>query len=149
MTLRSPHVLRTVFTAIVVVGFAASLVGCASVRLTPVAVSDVTSVAGTWTGVVYGSGHQPLAPPARSEPDYVTLTIRENGSYDIVSRQTIGASAGKGQIVISGGRLIMQGEKGRGVATLLSSPSGDHVMDIQATLSDNSILTAQLGPSRP
>ena len=108
-------------------------------RLTPVAVSDVTSVAGTWKGVVYESG---------SEPDYVTLTIREDGSYDIVSRQTIGASAGKGQIVISGGRLIMQGEKGRGVATLLSSPSGDHVMDIQATLSDNSILTAQLGPSR-
>jgi len=50
-------------------------------------VSDVKSVAGTWKGVVYESG---------SHPDYVTLTIREDGTYDIVSRQTIGASRGKG-----------------------------------------------------
>ena len=53
----------------------------------------------------------------------------------------------KGQIVISEGRLIIQGEKGAGVATVLSSPGGDRIMDIQATLNDNSILTAKLSPS--
>ncbi len=140
MTPRSVRALWTVFTATVVVGFAASLVGCASFGpLTPVAVSDVKSVAGTWEGVVYRSG---------SEPDYVTLTIREDGSYDVGSRQTIGASRGKGQIVIREGRLILQGEKGHGVGTLLSSSGGDRVMRIEATLSDNSLLTAELGPSR-
>jgi hypothetical protein len=102
-------------------------------------VSDVKSVAGTWKGVVYQSG---------SEPDYVTLTIREDGTYDIVSRQTIGASRGKGQIVIGEGRLIIEGEKGRGAGTVLSSPNGDRVMNIEATLSDNSVLTAELWPSR-
>lgn len=139
MTLSAARSLWTVFTSTVVIGFAASLVGCASAGpLTSVAVSDVKSVAGTWKGVVYQSG---------SEPDYVTLTIREDGSYDVVSRQTIGASRGKGQIVISEGRLILQGEKGRGVGTLLSSHGGDRVMNIQATLSDNSSLTAKLWPS--
>jgi hypothetical protein len=140
MTPSGARSLWNVFTATVVVGFAAALVGCASLGpLTPVAVSDVQSVAGTWKGVVYESG---------SEPDYVTLTIQEDGSYDIVSRQKFGTSRGKGQIVISDGRLIIQGEKGRGVGTLLSSPGGDRVMKIEATLSDNSILTAELWPSR-
>jgi hypothetical protein len=101
-------------------------------------VSDVKSVAGTWEGVVYQSG---------SEPDHITLTILEDGSYDVVSRQTYGTSRGKGRIVVSEGRLILQGEKGRGVGTLSSNPSGDRVMNIEATLSDNRLLTAKLWPS--
>ena len=138
MTPNSARSLWTIFTTIVVVGFAASLVGCASAGLRPVAVSDVKSVAGTWKGVVYLSG---------SEPDEVTLTIREDGSYDVVSRQPIGVSRGRGQITISEGRLIMRGERGHGVGRLLSSSGGDRVMSITATLSDNSTLTAELGPS--
>jgi hypothetical protein len=132
MTSSRARSLRTVFTATVVGGLAAALVGCASM---PIAVSDLKSVAGTWEGVVYQSG---------SEPDDITLTIREDGSYDIVSRHTIGTSRGKGQIVISEGRLIFQGEKGRGVGTLSSWPGGDRVMNIEGTLSDNSSLTAKL-----
>jgi hypothetical protein len=132
--------LWTVFTATVVVGLAASLVGCATLApLTPVAVSDVKSVAGTWGGTVYLSG---------SEPDDITLTIREDGSYDIVSRYAIGTSRGQGQMVISEGRLIFQGEKGRGVGTLSSNPGGDRVLNVEGTLSDNSILTAKLWPRR-
>jgi hypothetical protein len=140
MTVSRARSLWTVLTATVIVGFAASLVGCASVGpVTPVAVSDVKSVAGTWKGTVYRSG---------SEPDYVVLTIREDGSYDVVSAQTRGTSRGKGKIVVSDGRLLIEGEKGRGVGTLLRNPAGDLVMDIEATLSDNSILTAKLWPSR-
>jgi hypothetical protein len=139
MTPRVTRSLWTAFTA-TVVGFTALLVGCASLGpLTPVPVSEVKSVAGTWKGVVYESS---------SEPDYITLTIQEDGSYEVMSRKTIGASRGKGQIVIREGRLILQGQKGRGVGTLLSSANGDRVMRIEATLSDNSILTAELGPSR-
>lgn len=139
MTPRVTRSLWTAFTA-TVVGFTALLVGCASLgALTPVHVSEVKSVAGTWKGVVYESS---------SEPDYITLTIQEDGSYEIVSRQTIGASRGKGQIVIREGRLILQGQKGRGVGTLLSSADGNRIMRIEATLSDNSTLTAELGPSR-
>jgi hypothetical protein len=135
MTPSRAQSLWTVFTAAVVVAFAASLVGCA---LTPVAVSDIKSVAGTWKGTVY---------PSSQEPDNITLTIREDGSYEIASRYTVGASRGQGQIVISEGRLILKGVKGSGVATVLSGPGGDRVMNIEATLSDNSTLTAKLWPS--
>src|SRR5262245_47341045 len=130
MTLRGARSLWTVLTATVVVGFAASLLGCASAGpLTPVAVSDLKSVAGTWKGVVYRYG---------VEPDYVELTIREDGSYDVVARQTIGASRGAGKITVSEGRLLIQGPRGHGVGTLLTSPTGDRVMSIEATLADNS-----------
>jgi hypothetical protein len=140
MTPSAARSLWTAFTVTVVVGFAASLIGCASAGpLTPVEVSDIKSVTGTWKGIVYRS---------RFEPDHVELTIREDGSYDVVSRQTIGTSRGKGNIVISEGRLIIQGERGHGVGMVLSSPSGYRVMNIQAALSDNSILTAELYPSR-
>jgi hypothetical protein len=138
MTPGGTRSLWTTLAATVVVGFAASLIGCASAGpLTPVVVSDVKSVAGTWTGVVYKSD---------SEPEYVALIIEENGSYHVESRQALGPTRGKGTIVISRGRLIFQGEKGHGVGTVLRSPSGDRIMDVQATLSDHSILTAKLSP---
>ena len=103
--------LWSIVTVTVVIGFAASLPGCASIGpIAPVVVSDLKSVAGTWQGVVYEPG---------SEPDYVELTIREDGSYDLVSRQPIGESRGRGKIVLSGGRLIIEGERGRGVGMLM------------------------------
>ena len=105
MTSSGTRSLWAIITMTVVIGFVASLPGCASVGpIAPVVVSDVKSVAGTWQGVVYGPG---------SEPDYVELTIRDDGSYDLVSRQAIGESRGRGKIVLSGGRLIMEGERGR------------------------------------
>jgi len=138
MTSNRARSLWTALTATVIAGFAASLIGCASVGpVTPVAVSDVKSVAGTWKGIVYQSG---------SEPDQVVLTIREDGSYDVVSAQPRGTSRGKGKIVVSDGRLLMEGEKGRGLGTLLKNPAGDLVLSVEATLSDNSILTAKLWP---
>ncbi len=131
--------LWTALTATVIIGFAASLLGCASAGpVTPVVVSDVKSVAGTWKGIVYRSGF---------EPEQVVLTIREDGSYDIVAAQQLGTSRGKGTMVVSNGRLVIEGERGRGVATLLKNPAGDRVMSVEATLSDNSILTAKLWPS--
>jgi len=116
----------------------ATLVGCASLGpITPVAVSDIKAVAGTWKGVVY----------RRSvfEPDNVTLMIREDGSYDVVSAQEpIGVSRGKGKIVIDEGRLIFEGVNGRGVGTVLRDPAGNLMMEVHATMSDNSTLSAKL-----
>jgi hypothetical protein len=139
MTPSGTRSLWTTLAATLVVGFTASLIGCASAGpLTPVVVSDVKSVAGSWTGVVYKSG---------SEPAYVALTIEEDGSYRVESRRVLGPTQGKGTVETSGGRLIFHGENGRGVGTVLRSPNGARVMDVQATLSDNSILTAKLSPS--
>jgi hypothetical protein len=138
-----PSGLRSFWTGLTVtalIGFAVSLIGCASAGpVTPVAVSDIKSVAGTWKGTVYQSG---------VAPDYVALTIREDGTYDVASVQTNGTSRGKGKIVVSGGRLLLEGERGRGVGTLLKNPAGDLVMTIEATLSDDSTLSAKLWPSK-
>jgi len=58
----------------VAVVLAASLVGCVSIGpVSPVEVSDVKSLAGTWKGVVYGYGGA-----ARTDVD---MTIQEDGSY--------------------------------------------------------------------
>jgi hypothetical protein len=124
----------------IMVGLAATLAGCASVGpVTEVSVPDVKSVTGTWQGIVYRSG---------VEPEHVMLTIREDGTYDVVSADKVGASRGSGKVVISGGRLVIEGERGRGVGTLLRNPAGDLVMNVDATLSDNSTLSAKLWPSR-
>jgi hypothetical protein len=140
MTARGARVLWAVVTATALIGFAALLVGCASLGpVRPVAVSNLGSVAGTWKGVVYGPG---------SEPEYVELTIGEDGSYDVVSRQEIGESRGNGKVVLRDGRLLLEGPKGHGVGIVVTNAAGDRVMNIEATLSDNSTLSAELSRSR-
>ncbi len=59
-----------------------------------------------------------------------------------------GTSTGTGKIVVSEGRLLVEGRRGRGTGTLLRNPAGDLVLNVEMTLNDNSILTAKLWPSR-
>jgi hypothetical protein len=140
---RSPRtsVAPTVLAITVIVGFALSVVGCAHLGpVTPVSVSDVKSVSGTWAGIVYLPG---------SERHDVTLTIGDDGTYDVVEKKNVGASRGSGQILIRDGRLVLLGERGlRGVGTVLRNPAGDILMKIDATLSDNSNLSAELWRTR-
>jgi hypothetical protein len=86
MTTGGARSLWTVLAVTVFVGFIASLTGCARLGpVIPVTVSDVESVAGTWEGRVWrGSDFQ---------PDHVTLTIQESGSFDIVSAERGGFSS--------------------------------------------------------
>ena len=140
MTPSSRRLVCRVLAVTVIVGFSVSLVGCAGIGpVTPVAVSDVKSLSGTWEGIVYLPG---------SERDDITLTVRDDGSYDVVSKRGLAVSSGRGHIVISDGRLVIEGERGRGVGTVLRSPAGDLLMKIEATLSDNSHLSAELWRTR-
>ena len=123
-----------------IVGLWVPLAGCASLGpVTSVAISDVQSVSGTWKGIVYLPG---------SERNDITVTIRDDGSYDAVSVKQLGVSRGKGRIVIHDGRLIIEGEKGRGTGTVLRNAAGDLVMKVEMTLSDNSNLSAELARAR-
>jgi hypothetical protein len=131
--------------ALLFVGFAVSLVGCASLGpVKPVAVSDIKSVAGQWSGKMYGLR-------ADATPHEVELTIREDGTYHLELHETIAAAGhGRGKIVIREGRLIMQGEgdSSHGVGTLHMGSDGRRALSIEATLSDNSLVSAQLTPRR-
>jgi hypothetical protein len=140
MTASGRRVVGRVVAFAVTVGFSVSLVGCASIGpVTPVAVSDVKSLSGTWEGTVYLPG---------SERDDVTLTIRDDGSYVVVSKRALGVSSGTGRMVISDGRLVIDGERGRGVGTVLRNPAGDVLMKVDMTLSDNRNLSAELWRTR-
>ncbi len=52
------------------------------------------------------------------------------------------------KIVVSDGRLLVDGRRGRGAGTLLRNSAGDLVLNIDMTLDDNSTLTTKLWPSR-
>ena len=140
MTRAGLRSLGAVLTALVV-GFAVTLVGCASFGpITPVAVSDIKEVTGIWKGIVYTK--------SESEPNYVTLTIREDGSYDVQSTQElVGSTRGRGKIKVSEGRLIIEGDRGHGVGRVLRDSAGSLTMEVDATLSDNSTLSAKLSRS--
>jgi hypothetical protein len=140
MTPNSRRLILRMLVVTVIVGSSVSLVGCASIGpVTPVAVSDVKSLSGTWEGTVYLPG---------SERDDVTLTIRDDGSYDVVSKRGVGASTGRGHIVVGDGRLVIEGERGRGAATVLRNAAGNVLMKVDMTLSDNRNLSAQLWRTR-
>jgi hypothetical protein len=122
------------------VAFAASLLGCASYGpATRVAVQDLKSLIGTWKGTVYRSSFA---------PDSVTLTIHDDGSFEVVSVLPSGTSTGTGKIVVSDGRLLVEGKRGRGTGTLQRNPAGGLVLNVEMTLNDNSTLTAKLWPNR-
>jgi hypothetical protein len=129
-----------VLAVIVIVGLSVSLAGCAGIGpVTPLPVSDIKSVSGTWEGTVYLPG---------SERDDVTLTIRDDGSYDVVSKTNLAVTSGKGHIVISDGCLVIEGERGRGAGRVVRNPAGHVLMKVEMTLSDNSNLWAELWRTR-
>jgi hypothetical protein len=144
MTRSGRRSVRSVVAITVIVGVASSLVGCANLGpVTPVAVADINSVTGTWEGIVY----LPRSEPG-SERNDVTLTIGDDGSFEVVSKKMLGASRGTGRIVISDGRLVFEGARGlHGVGTVLRNPAGDVLMTIEGTLADNSHLSATLWPT--
>jgi hypothetical protein len=110
--------------------------GCASFGpVRPVAISDVKAVSGTWEGIVYLSA---------SQRDEIILTVQEDGSYNVVSKTSFGVSSGRGHIVVSDGRILIQDDRGRGAATAFQTPDGDLLIKVDITLSDNSNLSAKL-----
>ena len=140
MTPTGRRLVYRILAVTVIVGSSLSLVGCASIGpVTPIAISDIKSLSGTWEGTVYLPG---------SERNDITVTIRDDGSYDAVSKKPVGVSRGKGRIVIIDGRLIIEGQRGRGAGTVLRNSAGDLLMKVEMTLSDNSHLSAELTRTR-
>src|SRR4030095_10648858 len=89
--------LAAVLASTVAVAFAASLLGCARHgRATPRALGGLKSLAGTGKGTVYRSSFA---------PDSVTLTIHDDGSFDVVSVLPGGTSTGTRKIVGRDGPL--------------------------------------------
>jgi hypothetical protein len=130
----------------VLVGGISGVLGCAPVEplppppSTPVSVSTLKSVAGTWAGVLY------TEPPSEQD-DWATLTIYEDGSYDFVSVRTIGILHAKGTLKLSGGKLRTETERGSGVVTLYEK-GGRRMLKLEGAAKDGMHYSADLDQTK-
>jgi hypothetical protein len=121
--------------------------GCASAggsaTPTPVAVSGVESVAGTWAGLLTIAG-------GRDREDYVEVAVDGNGTYRASAARTIGLLDTQGTVTASGGRLIIKGASGgQGTAVLYSQPPPEQrLLVINGIAADGRAYTLRLRPQR-
>ena len=108
---------------VLAIGIVASLAGCASGGSSAaVPVTDVKSLAGKWGGVAQG--------PGSSQQDYVEMSIREDGTYDVTTSRTIGRYAGNGRVTLRDGQLTFEGANSTGVGSLMTGSGGEKVLQV-------------------
>jgi hypothetical protein len=113
--------------------------GAAAAVGEPVAVTDVKSVAGRWSGLMD-------LPGGGRDAQYLEVRVLEDGTYRATSARTIGVMDAQGTIVVRDGRLILQGNSGaRGTATLFAS-EGQPTLMIDVTGANQNRTTARLRP---
>lgn len=128
-----------------VVLVAAALVACADVRpseplpATFVPISDITTLAGKWEGLLRGMAQRSL----QSQRDWVKLTIKEDGTYKFVSYRTIGVFSGSGTLKLGNGKVISESERGSATYTLYKR-GGQHVLKVEGTTKSGRRLSAEL-----
>jgi hypothetical protein len=133
----------TALGLLLVLGLARCGSSGATTQTAPVAVTDVSSVAGKWVGLLSITG-------SRDREDYVEVTVDANGAYRASSARTIGVLDTKGTVTASGGRLVIKGDSGgQGTATLYTQPPPDErMLIVNGTASDGRAYTLRLRPQR-
>jgi hypothetical protein len=121
-------------------------IGCAPVEplppppSTPVSISAFTSAAGKWSGILKST-------PRLKGDDWMTLTIREDGSYEFVSVRTIGIFQGQGTCTLIDGKLKTETERGWAIATLYED-RGRRMLKIAGATKDGVQYSADLAPTK-
>jgi hypothetical protein len=121
-------------------------IGCAPVEplppppSTPVSVSAFKSAAGKWAGIL-------KATPRLKRDDWVTLTIRDDGSYDFLSVRTIGIFQGQGTFMLIDGKLKAETERGSTIATLYED-GGRRMLKVEWATKDGVQYSADLAPTK-
>ena len=125
---------------------ALTVAGCAEMSqsppsLSPVAITDIGSVAGKWAGPVKG------LPSRRDQDDWVDVVIGPDGTYDFGIYRTIGVFGGKGKFTVQDGKLALRGDRGTGTLSLFAG-GGKRVLRGDAVLADGTKLNIELTPAR-
>jgi len=121
------------------------LAGCASSGAAttggPVAITDVASIAGKWVGLLEIAG-------SRDREDYVEVTIAGDGTYRAASARTIGIMDARGTVSVSGGKLLIQGERGgKGIGTLFTQTGQPpRLLQVNGTAGDGRPYIVRLRP---
>jgi len=130
----------------VLVGGVTGFIGCAPIESpppppsTPVSMSTFKSAAGKWAGIL-------KATPRLKVDDWVTLTVRDDGSYDFVSARTIGIFRGQGAFTLIDGTLRTETERGWGMATLYEE-GGRRMLKVEGATKDGVQYSADLAPTK-
>ena len=104
---------------------------------TAVAISDIKSVAGRWSGILYGR------PGGQRGQDWVELALHEDGTYTLASARTIGVLNGSGSLRLADGRLIAEGENARVTMTRYQRGS-KQFLRVEGTMASGQPLRADL-----
>ena len=140
------HQPTIVFVMLALVASAVILVPAdpfAAERSRPAAVSipDIKSVAGRWSGILYGR------PGGERARDWVELALQEDGTYTFASTRTYGVFSGSGTVGLADGRLIAEGETARVTFTLYQG-GGKRFLRAEGTMASGQPLRADLYPAR-
>jgi hypothetical protein len=131
--------LALIASAIIVVP--AGLFAAERSRPAAVSIPDIKSVAGRWSGILYGR------PGGTRGRDWVELALQEDGTYTLASARTIGVFSGSGTVSLADGRLIAEGEKTRVTFTLFQG-GGKRFLRAEGTMASGEPLRADLYPAR-
>ena len=138
--------MRLPLARLLVATLALTVAGCAEMSqsppaLSPVAITNIGSVAGKWAGPVTGLATR------RDEGDWVNVVIGPDGTYDFGIYRTIGVFGGKGTLTIQDGKLALHGDRGDSTLTLFEG-GGKRVLRGDGVLSDGTRINAELTPAR-
>jgi len=133
------HLSAFLLLALVVI----AVVGCAgSTPSTPsvqIPITSASEVAGKWAGTVRRD--------PSNEDDWVDMTIRDDGTYDIKSFRTVGAALGGGRLTVSGGKLVAETERARTTYTLYER-EGKRTLNVDGVLKNGVPFSASLTPAK-
>src|SRR5262245_46253237 len=98
----------------------------------PTTITDFKSIAGRWEGLLVRN-------PRTRDDDWVTVVISDTGAYEFASYRMIGVFAGKGQLVLTDGKLSAKSERGGQMTVQLYADSGssERMLRVEGRDSDN------------
>ncbi len=95
-----------VLLAFAVTGFIGCAGGVPPAATVPVAIADLKTVSGKWSGIYARDT------TSGSREDWVELAIKDDGTFEFTSFRQVGVLHGKGKLTLRDGKLYGQGEKG-------------------------------------
>jgi len=102
----------------------ASLATSAKPQWSPVAITDLKTIAGKWEGIM-------IRTPKARDDDWVSFTIQTNGDYKFVNYRQIGVFSGKGTLSVKDGKATAQNERATLTVQLFTEASGQPMLRVE------------------
>lgn len=115
--------------------------------VTPVAIPDLTSVAGKWEGL--GQGPWAGSVLGGHDADWIEFTIKGDGTYEVRAYREIGVLRSAGTLTLSDNVIRWKSDRASGVLALVYDRGGKRVLRLHGQLATGGgALSAELTPAR-